>query len=142
MGVSLAATTTKLRRTARVRAISQKNVARSEQRLRTVQDLLDAIRRSEPESKNLGMLNSTVGHIAMHLKLTAEKIEIGRLLDIKPGLQASLKAKGLKGKSIPSYTNYVRILLQKAAELGWLPCAPEVVDAWRDILAAVAKSQG
>jgi integrase len=88
------------------------------------------------------MLKSTVGHIAMYAKLPADRIEIARLVDIKPELRAYLRTKGLRGKSIPSYTNYVRILLQKAVELGWLPCAPEVVDAWRDILAAVAKSQG
>jgi hypothetical protein len=88
------------------------------------------------------MLNSTVVHIIMHLNLPAERIEIGRLADIKPALQTYLKAKGLIRNSVRSYTNYLRILRRKATELGWLPHAPEIAAAWRDISAAVAKSQG
>ena len=75
MSASTAVFKTKLRRTTRIRAISPKKRATSGHRLSTVRDLLSAIERNEPLSADLGMLRSTVGHIAMHLKLPAERIE-------------------------------------------------------------------
>src|ERR1700752_4659498 len=89
-------------------------------RLETIQDLLAAIRAHEPDNNHLlAMLGATTAHIAIHLGEPADKIDIHRLLDVKAGLQAHLRKRGFRRNSIRSYTNYLRILLQKAGELGW-----------------------
>ena len=134
---------TKQRKTSRSRLISRVRTEAGANHLKTVQDLMDAIRRTEPEGSHLHkMLNSTVAHTVLTLNLSAEKLEINKLLEVKPQLKAYLKSKGFKRNSIRSYTNYLRILLQKAAKLGWIPCAPQTFVAWREISAAVAKSGG
>jgi hypothetical protein len=100
----------------------------------TLQDLFEALKRSDPEESQLiAMLGATVAHIAIHLGEPPNRIAILKLLDIKPGLQAYLREKGFKRNSIRSYTNYLRILLQRARELGWSESSPELAAAWENI---------
>jgi integrase len=92
------------------------------------------MRRREPEGCHLlKMLGSTIAHISMHLGVPADELDIHRLLDVKSGLQVHLKERGFKRNSIRSYTNYLRILLQKATEFGWSVCSPDIARAWREI---------
>ena len=121
---------------ARCRSISQHPIT-------TLQELLESIRNQEPEQAHLrSMLAATVAHISMVLGEPPDKIDIRRLLDVKPGLQDHLRLRGFKRNSIRSYTNYLRILRQKAGELGWTECSPELASAWESARRATSKAVG
>lgn len=109
----------------------------------TLQELLDAIQRREPERTHLlSMLNSTVAHIEQVLVQRANKIAIRQLLEIKPALQRHLRERGFRRNSVRSYTNYLRILLNKAKSLGWSESSPELEAAWADVRRATSKKTG
>lgn len=125
MKAIIAANCVKTRRPASYRAISPQRLDTVQEPLRTIQDLLDTIRRREAENSHLlAMLTATAAHISMHLGVPRDKLDIRRLLDVKSGLQAYFKERGFKRNSVSSYTNYLRILLQKASERGWIVCRP------------------
>ena len=133
MLLASAGTIKKLRETAQERAISRL-------RLETLQELLDAIRRREPEQKNLlSMLDATAAHLSMVMGQPASKIPIRQLLEIKPALQRHLKERGFRRNTVRSYANYFRILLDKARSLGWSESSPELENAWRNCAASRRK---
>jgi hypothetical protein len=112
-------------------------------RLETLQDLLDVIRRREPQETHLlSMLSATTAHIEQALTQRANRIAIGQLLEIKPALQRHLKERGFRRNSIRSYTNYLRILLEKARSLGWSEASPELEIVWADLRDATSKKKG
>jgi hypothetical protein len=117
--------------------------SRSISRLETLQDLLDAIGPGKPEETNLiRMLSATAGHISMTLGQPPGKISIRQLLEIRPRLRLRLREKGFRRNSYRSYSNFVRILLAKARELGWFECSPEVEGAWEQIRGVTVKKLG
>src|SRR6516165_5335594 len=88
--------------------------------LETLQDLLESIRCGEPEQVHLlSMLTATAAHISMVLGVSSDKIHIRALLDVRFGLRCHLGQRGYRRNSVRSYVNYLRILIQKARELGW-----------------------
>lgn len=120
-----------------------RGMSRHSQVPETLQDLLLAIEFQKPEYRHLlPMLRATARHMAMYLKMPASQISIGQLADVKPGLQAYLRAQGKKRNSVRSYTSYLGMLLRKAKELGWVEYRPGVARAWRDISALVADVHG
>ena len=111
--------------------------------LNTLHDLLEAIRRREPEQRGLvAMLGATAAHIQMHLGKSSDKIAIRDLLDVNAGLQVYFREKSFRRNSIRSYLNYIRILIQEAKKLGWAEDSPELAKAWQKILPIVAKEEG
>lgn len=112
-------------------------------RLETLEDLLDAIRRREPQQTHLlSMLNATAAHIEQVLARRANKIAIRELLEIKSALQRRLKERGFRRNSVRSYVNYLRILVVKARGLGWSESSPELEAAWADVRRATSKRCG
>jgi len=113
------------------------------EKLRTLQDLLDAIAKLESDQPHLlAMLRSTGGHISDYLERPLHQVEIGQIRDVVPELKQYLKERRYKRNSIRSYLNYTRILLQEAEGLGWKEGDAEVEAAWQLILAAVSKKTG
>lgn len=112
-------------------------------KLDTLEDLLRAIRRAEPEGSHLlTMLGTTAAHLVNHLGEPPDKISIRKLVDVRPGLKAFLKARRFTRSSTRSYCGYARILLQRARALGWVECSPELLAEWQPIRAAVKKAVG
>src|SRR5579862_8879556 len=105
---------------------------------RTIQDLLDSITECESaRPQPQAMLKTTAAHVSQFLGKPLKDVGIGELVDALPEFSAFLKERRFKRNSIRSYLNYVRILLQKARELGWNEIDPEVEAAWQPILAAI-----
>lgn len=69
-------------------------------------------------------------------------IPISRLLDIRPRLIAYLRERGLRRNSIRSYVNFIRILLQKARDLGWVDYPSGLTEAWQPVINAVSTVRG
>jgi hypothetical protein len=112
---------------ARLRSISR-------EKLETLEDLLHVIEGREPNGSHLvKMLGSTAAHLVDHLGQSPDKIPIHRLLDVRSGFKAYLKDRRFKRNSIRSYGNYLRILVQRAREVGWAECSPELAAAWQKI---------
>jgi hypothetical protein len=115
----------------------------SREKLETLEDLLRAIRQSDPEGGHLTkMLGTTAAHLVDHLGVPPDKILIRTLLGLRPGLRVYLRERRYLRNSIRSYVNYVRILVNKARELGWVECSPELVAAWHEIRQATKKRLG
>src|SRR5208283_814467 len=128
----------KPRDTARCKTISPETRS-----LETLHDLMLAIQSREAgESHLLAMLRATTAHISMHLGRPLTTISLRDLIDVKPGLQAHLRARRLKRNSIRSYTNYLRILVQKAKDFGWVEISPAIEKAWREELDVVRDIHG
>lgn len=112
-------------------------------RLETLQDLMDAIPRGEPEGSNsVAMLEATADHISGALGQPLNEILIRQLTDLRPKLRIHLRERRFKRNSIRSYANFLRILLAKAKDLGWSECSPEVERAWEQIRGMTAKKLG
>ena len=112
-------------------------------RLETLQDLMRAIHLRDSGQNNLvAMLRATSAHISMCLGRPLDKIGVRELGEVKPGLQAHLRARRFKKNSIRSYSNYLRILLQKLKEFGWVEYSPKVAAAWRDISRLISDVHG
>lgn len=88
------------------------------------------------------MLSATVSHICLVLGEPQDKIAIRNLLDIKLDLQRHLKERGLRRNTVRSYSNFVRILLQKARGLGWNECTLELKNAWEETRLSTSKLVG
>ena len=114
----------------------------SSPRLKTVQDLLDTIRLHEPKQRHLlAMLSATAAHVSVQGTSRCIELDISRLLDVRFGLQAHLKERRFKKNSVRSYTNYLRIFVQKAAEDGW-KINSDVSNACRKFSIVIAKQEG
>jgi hypothetical protein len=88
------------------------------------------------------MLAATAAHVAIYLGEPPERIQIRTLLEVRPGLRAHLKDRGFKRNSIRTYCCHVGILLQRARELGWAECSPQLVAAWREVREVVKEAVG
>src|SRR6516225_4363670 len=136
MRTKAASSRRKPRASARRRAISRP-------RLETLQDLLTALKLREPQNAHLlRMFGATIAHISMHLGKPPDRIDIRRLLDITPALQVHLRKQGFLKNSARSYSNYVRMLVQRAKKLGWTECPPAIARAWETVRRAVEGVQG
>src|SRR5579864_2266385 len=124
-------TDAKLRRSAPLLRIS-------EQKLRTVNDLLGALLGDKQHS----MLRTTAGHIATFLNVPVEKLEIDALIGIAPEFRVYLKQQRYKRNAANSYCNYAGMLLRKARELGWVESNASVPKEWDQILSAVSTLKG
>src|SRR5579864_2691420 len=124
-------TDAKLRRSAPLLRIS-------EQKLRTVNDLLGALLGDKQHS----MLRTTAGHIATFLNVPVEKLEIDALIGIVPEFRVYLKQQRYKRNAANSYFNYAGMLLRKARELGWVESNAEVPKEWAQIQSAVRHLKG
>jgi integrase len=119
------------------------NSAISRLLLDTLQDLLNAVRRREPEQTHLlSMLGATVAHISLVLGQPAGRIAIHQLLEISPELQRHLRERGFRRNTVRSYTNFVRILLDRARSLGWSEVDPAVENAWAGLRRVLSKKIG
>lgn len=115
--------------------------------LRTLEDLLSAIRGTEPEQTSLlAMLNSTAAHLSRYLRRAPDKIDIETLADasVLDGFVTYLEEKGrgqrgLSRNSVRSYVNYVRLLIRKARGLGWTEHRVEAEEEWQEISALAKK---
>ena len=115
----------------------------SREGIHSLQDLLDALPMVGPTaSHTLAMLRSTCGHISMCISEFPAAIPICRLLDIRPRLTAYLRDRGMRRNSIRSYVNYVRILLQKAREFGWVDYPSGLTEVWQPVIKAVSTVRG
>lgn len=115
----------------------------SRKSLETLRDLLDAIAARWPDEKQLlGMLRSTAAHISICLGKPPEQLKIDECVNLGATFKAYLLERRFKHNSARAYVNYLRILTQKALELGWKPPHPEVAESWQEILSSVSKVRG
>lgn len=115
----------------------------SRAKLETLQDLLEAIRNGDTDGSHLvKMLGATAAHVVMYLGRPPGRINIRTLMEARPGLKVQLKESGFKRNSIRAYCYYIGVLIQKARELGWAECAPELATAWKEIRDVVATGSG
>lgn len=110
----------------------------SEQKLRTVNDLLGAL----SGDKQHAMLRTTAGHIATFLNVPVEKLEIDALIGIVPEFRVCLKQQRYKRNAANSYCNYAGMLLRKARQLGWVESNAEVPKEWAQIQSATHHLKG
>jgi hypothetical protein len=119
-----------LRDTAQIERISP-------QKPRTIQELLECVE-CEPASRQLqSMMRSTANHIAQCFGRPLDAIQVTELAHALPQLRAFLTERRFKRNSIRSYLNYVRILLRKAHDFGWVGIDPDVEAAWAPVLGAI-----
>lgn len=116
---------------------SSHSVAISTNKARTMQDLLAVLQKH----KYIAMLRTTAGHISACLKVPLKELSIEALVGLPSLFTAYLRARHHKRNAIRSYCNYAAILLREARHLGWIPCKPQVPEAWKGIL-NVAKAAG
>jgi hypothetical protein len=96
------------------------------QSLETLQDLLDAIRKSEGDASHVvRMLSATAAHVAIHLGQPPDKIEIRQLLAVRPGLRLHLKERGFKRNSIRSYSITSEFFCRKLKSSAGLNALPK-----------------
>jgi integrase len=114
------------------------------QKLHWLRDLAEAIKCLPSDSAHpVGMLRALIAHICMCLAKPPKEIAISELTGLRYRLSAHLqKNQNLRPKSIRSYVNYLRILLNLARQLGWREHSPEMEKAWKPILACVSCVKG
>jgi hypothetical protein len=113
----------------------------------TVAGLIAQVASHRPEAP-LAMLRSTAAHLERYLGVPATNLPLNTVHDALPGFAQFLgqskqrNGKPLTRNSIRSYINYARILLNLAAELGWVrtPGATEL--AWQAALAGHLLPEG
>lgn len=80
------------------------------------------------------MLHTTAARFLEFVNSTAELAPIDLLHSEKRAFVAHLKAGRYKLSSVKSYSNYLRILLRRAEDLGWKPDPVDICPEWRDVL--------
>jgi hypothetical protein len=78
----------------------------------------------------------------MILKQRSAEISIHQLLDVRPKLRLYLTGREFKQNSVRSYSNFLRILLAKARNLGWSEYSAELEGAWEEIRRVAARNRG
>jgi integrase len=97
----------------------------------TLQDLLNAL--AQNPSDQLAMLRSTTNKLSQFLGQPCSGIPIESLADHRDDFSHYLVGSKYAKNSVRSYNNYVRILLDEATKLGWIPSHPQLPDAWTGV---------
>jgi hypothetical protein len=113
-------------------------IAISPQKLTTLRDLLEAL----DGDPCLSMLRTTAGHISVCLNLPIEQVAIDSLVDLIPRFNVYFQERRYSRNAIRSYRYYVRLLLRRAKELGWIRRSSEISESWKPALAAAKKESG
>jgi integrase len=114
----------------------------SHKRIETLQDLMRCIEGEENEkSKVVPMLRALTSHICLCYDRAPERIAVSELADLRPRLRLYLQKGPFKRNSIRSYVNYLRILLDRAEQLGWRKNSPEIENKWVEIRAHVSTAK-
>jgi integrase len=118
---------------------ADKSLAVRSAKLVTVQDLLSAI----PKSGLLSSMYTAAGHVSNFLNIPLEQLPIEALTELSPAaFKLHLRQRKYKPHSIRSYRGFIRILVNKAKDLGWGPGRLEIPDCWKPILSAVKADGG
>ncbi|HWR13531.1 MAG TPA: site-specific integrase [Terriglobales bacterium] len=105
--------------------------ARERADVRTLADLLEHLN-SQPTSQT-PMLRSTAAKIAAFLAKPADDISLDLIHMNREGFRPFLESRKHKEGAVRSYVNYMRILMEAAQALGWVPCA-HLSSEWQTIL--------
>jgi integrase len=76
------------------------------------------------------------------MSIPVDQIPIEALIDSDDRFNAYLKERRFKRNAVRSYSNFLKILLRQARQLGWSYQEPALRKEWEPILAAVEKSSG
>jgi integrase len=97
----------------------------------SLQDLLDILALT-PSSQEK-MLRSTASLISSYFERPCSGVLIEAVAENRAEFSRHLTQKKYKKNSIRSYQNYVRILVEKARELGWVASRPLIPETWAAI---------
>src|ERR1700690_4270353 len=86
---------------------------------KTLADLLEALAKDPPSE--YPMLRTSSSQFTTYLNKAPAEITIDSISEAKSGFRAHLRNRQYKENTIRSYSNYIRILLNLAKELGWWP---------------------
>ena len=112
-----------------LRATSEKNTVQ-DQPPATLKDLLDRLV-AQP-TKRMAMLRHTAAQVAKFLNKQPQEIFIDSLQSERDAFLRFLRSRKYAENSVKTYSNHVRILQQKARDLGWKP-TKVVTESWRTV---------
>jgi hypothetical protein len=140
MTTVIAESRTKAREISRSCAVSHK-------RIETFQDLIHRIEGEENEKSGaVPMLRALTSHICLYYDRAPERIAVSKLADLRPRLRLYLQEgpfkRPFKRNTIRSYVNYLRILLDRAEQIGWRKDSPELANKWDEIRSHVSSAKG
>src|SRR5262249_1734449 len=95
-------------------------------------------------SKHLNMLRSTAARLSEFFDRSPAEVSVDSIDGNREEFSQYLIERKYKTNSLRSYRNYLRILIEKAQELGWVPSQPVIPENWAPIypLASQAKCAG
>jgi integrase len=107
-------------------------------KIETILELLDAIQDSVPNLP-IAMLRTTANRLSTFLNVPVDRLAIDDVVDVAPEFRNYLEERRYKHNAVRSYCGFLATLLRAAKELGWECRQPEIPDAWKEILCALAK---
>lgn len=113
-------------------------VAAKVQGLITLGDLLDILGGTPPPG--FPMLRTTSSLLGAYLNKPIEEISVDLVSQTRNGFRPFLEDRKYAEKSIRTYVNYVRILLNHAKDFGWKSSEVEP-EEWRAVLALAAEKR-
>jgi hypothetical protein len=116
------------------------SLADEPQQLKTLSDLLHAVRSSNDKADS--MLFTAARHLSAFHGKALENLPIEILQDDTSAFALYLRERRYKVNSVRTYCHNLRVLLGEAKGLGWAPNTQPISDAWSMVCEAVAKTQG
>ena len=98
---------------------SSANSTLETQDIKTLADLLAALAKNPPRA--FPMLRTTSALLVAYLNDPPEKIQVDSVNEAREGFRPYLEGRKYAENSVRTYVNHVRILLNCARKLGWLP---------------------